>query len=195
MRASIPLAVRTLGRAVSRLDYEDFARAFAGVTKANAAVLPLRGGETIVVTVALDGGAERLADLTTALRSHGDPQVQVTVLPYHQDTFRLALKVAVAPGYDAAAVLAGVEAALRGAFAFAARDFAQPVFRSGVIAVAHTVPGVAAVDLDRLYTGATPGLADRLLPQLPGVSAQGTALPAGVLVLDPGPLDDLEAMT
>ncbi len=35
-RASIPLGVRTLGRAVSLLDYEDFARAFSGVAKAHA---------------------------------------------------------------------------------------------------------------------------------------------------------------
>ena len=41
-RASIPLGVRTLGRAVSLLDYEDFARAFSGVVKAQAAVLRLR---------------------------------------------------------------------------------------------------------------------------------------------------------
>ena len=34
--ASIPLGVRTLGRAVSLLDYEDFARAFTGVAKAKA---------------------------------------------------------------------------------------------------------------------------------------------------------------
>ena len=61
-RTSIPLGVRTLGRAVSLLDYEDFARAFTGVVKANATVLPLRGGRTIVVTVAFEGG-ERLADL------------------------------------------------------------------------------------------------------------------------------------
>ena len=43
-RTSIPLGVRTLGRAVSLLDYEDYARAFTGVVKANATVLALRGG-------------------------------------------------------------------------------------------------------------------------------------------------------
>jgi hypothetical protein len=187
--------VRTLGRAVSRLDYEDFARAFAGVSKAHAAVLPLRGGEAIVVTVAIEGGPERLSALATALRTHGDPHVQVAVLAYQQATFRLALKVAIAPEYARDGVLAGVEAALRSAFAFAAREFTQPVFASHAIAVVHTVPGVVAADLDRLYTGATPSLADRLLPQQPGVTPQGTPLPAGVLVLDPAPLDYLEPLT
>jgi hypothetical protein len=145
--------------------------------------------------VAVEGGAERLAALGSALRTYGDPHVQVAVLAHQQTTFRLALKVAVDPVYETDAVLAGVEAALRGAYAFEARAFTQPVHRSGVIAVAHAVPGVVAIDLDRLYTGATPGLAERLLPQQPGVTAQGTPGPAGVLVLDPAPLDRLEPMT
>jgi hypothetical protein len=193
-RASIPLGVRTLGRAVSLLDYEDFARAFSGVAKAHAAVLPLRAGRTIVVSVAFTGG-DRLDDLGTALRGHGDPRVQVLVLAGTTQTFRLALKVAVDPAYETDVVLTGVEAALRTAYSFEARGFTEPVFRSEVIAVAHTVPGVLAVDVDRLYAGATPSLADRLLAQTPAVGAGGTAIAAGVLVLDPAELDWLEAMT
>ena len=61
---------------MSLLDYEDFARAFIGVAKANAAVLTLRAGRTIVVTVAFEGG-DRLDDLGDALKKYGDPRVQV----------------------------------------------------------------------------------------------------------------------
>jgi hypothetical protein len=193
-RASIPLGVRTLGRAVSLLDYEDFARAFSGVAKAHAAVLPLRAGRTIVVSVAFTGG-DRLEDLGDALRTHGDPRVQVLVLAGTTQTFRLALKVAVEPAYETDAVLTAVEAALRTAYSFDARGFTEPVFRSEVIGVAHTVPGVLAVDVDRLYVGATHDLADRLLAQTPAVGAGGTAIAAGVLVLDPAKFDWLEAMT
>ena len=199
-RASIPLAVRTLGRAVSLRDYEDYARTFAGVAKAHATVLPLRAGRTIVVTVAFvePPGAElagRLADLATSLRDHGDPTVQVAVLAHAEATFRLALRVAVDPAYEAATVLGAVEAALRAAWSFDARAFVEPVHRSAVVAAAHAVAGVVAVDVDRLYTGGTPGLADRLLAQAPAVGPGGTALPAGLLLLDPAPLDWLEAMT
>ena len=76
-RASIPLGVRTLGRAVSLLDYEDFARAFSGVVEgagagAQAARRP-DGGR--------DGRVRRTAtgSTTSARRSctHGDPHVQV----------------------------------------------------------------------------------------------------------------------
>jgi predicted phage baseplate assembly protein len=192
-RASIPLGVRTIGRAVSLLDYEDFARAFSGVVKAHAAVLPLRAGRTVVVTVAFDGG-DRLVDLGTSLRTHGDPHVEVLVLAGTTQTFRLALKVGVDPAFETDVVLAGVESALRAAYSFAARGFTEPVFLSRIVSVAHTVAGVVAVDIDLLYTGTTAGRADRLLAQQPAVSPGGTAIPAGLLELDPEPLDGLEAM-
>jgi hypothetical protein len=69
------------------------------------------------------------------------------------------------------------------------------VFRSEIVAVTHTVPGVLAVDVDRLYTGTTVGLTERLLAQQPAVGAGGTAIPAGVLALDPAPFDWLEELT
>jgi hypothetical protein len=193
-RTSIPLGVRTLGRAVSLLDYEDFARAFSGVAKANAAVLQLRAGRTVVVSVAFEGG-DRLDDLADALRTHGDPRVEVVVLAGTTQTFKLALKVAVDPAYESDVVLSGVEAALRSAYSFEARAFTEPVFLSAIESVAHTVAGVLAVDVDRLYIGTTAGRADRLLAQRPSVDAGGTAIPAGLLELDEAPFDWLDVMT
>jgi len=193
-RESIPLGVRTLGRTVSILDYEDYARAFTGVAKASAAVLQLRAGRTVVVTVAFTGG-DRLDDLATSLRTHGDPHVQVLAVAGTTETFRLALKVAVDPSFETDKVLAAVEAMLRSAFSFDLRDFVQPVYRSELDAVVQGVAGVLAVDIDRLYTGATPALSDRLLAQQAGVDAAGNAIAAGLLVLDDAPLDWLELMT
>jgi hypothetical protein len=193
-RTTIPLGVRTLGRAVSLLDYSDFALAFSGVAKASAAVLPLRAGQTIVVTVAFEGG-ERIDDLTTSLKTFGDPHVHVVVLEGTTDTFRLAMKVAVEPDYVADDVLTAVDAALHTAYSFDAREFVEPVFLSAIEAVAHGVPGVLAVDVDRLYAGSTPGRSDRLLAPQPAVASNGTAVPAGVLVLASGPFDWLVKMT
>jgi len=51
------------------------------------------------------------------------------------------------------------------------------------------------VDVDRLYTGTTAGRSDRLLAQQPAVGANGTAIPAGLLVLDEAPFDWLDVMT
>jgi len=200
-RASIPLAVRTLDRAVSLLDYEDYARAYAGVAKAHAAVLALRSGRTVVVTVALTdsaGGDDqgRLDELSASLRSHGDPHVELAVVAHVETTFHAGLKVAVDSAYEAPAVLTAVEGALRAAYAFGARAFAEPVQRSQVIAAAHTVAGVVAVDVDVLYLdGAGVGLTERLAAQQPSVGPGGTAVAAGLLLLHPGPLDELTVMT
>ena len=130
-------------------------------------MLPLRSGRTVVVTVAFTGG-ERIDDLTTALRTFGDPHGRgPRRSPGAIETFKLALEVAVDPAYETDTVLAGVEAALRAAYAFDARSFCDPVYLSQIDSRAQAVPGVLAVDVNRLYTGTTPSLSERLLAQRP----------------------------
>jgi hypothetical protein len=199
-RATMPLKVRTLGRAVSLVDYADFSRASTGVSKAHAAVLPLRGVRTIVVTVAFSPGTvtdatARAADLETALKTFGDPQVAVRVVSYHQRTFRLALRVGVDDRYDVDTVLESVRAKIGAAFDFEHRGLTEPLHRSEVIEVAHQVKGVAAVDIDLLYRGPIAHLATRVLPQLPGVTSAGEPMAAGLLVIDDDPFDVLGVLT
>ena len=204
-RRTIPLGTRTLGRTVSLLDYEDFARAYTGVAKAQAAVLHLAAGPAIVVTIAGEDGAvistlnpvwDTLGD---ALRASGDPNVSVTLVSHQPSTFRLGLKVKRDPSYAIAPVLDAVEQALRDAFSFDARELGRPVLASEVVAVVHSVPGVVALDLDFLYGGTAPSAQtvesrqNRLLASRMRVS-NGVALPAELLTLDPGPLDRLEEM-
>jgi predicted phage baseplate assembly protein len=206
-RRSMPMTTRTLGRVVSLLDYEDFARAYAGLAKAQATVLALRGGRTIVVTVAAENGAAIdstspvWANLLDALQAAGDPLVKVQLLAARLSTMQVGLKVLCDPAYDPDSVLAGVEAALRAAFAFDARELAQPVQQSEVIATAQAVPGVLAVDLDLLYGGTAPvaqtlpSLQGRLLASRARVDASGQPREAELLTLDPGPLAALGVMT
>lgn len=205
-RRSMPLQTRTLGRAVSVLDYEDFARAYAGVAKARAAVLQLAGGPTVCVTVAGAGGAlltpsnPLWVNLLGALRAGGDPHVPLRLLTHAASPFKLGLKVKVDPRYDRDAVLAAVESALRAHYAFDTRELGQPVQQSDVMAVVHAVPGVVALDLDFLYGGSAPAsqtLRSRqvrlLATRMHVVSGQPRA--AEILTLDPGPLERLEVMT
>ena len=170
-RQTIPLTTRTLGCAVSLIDYEDFARAYSGIAKARAAVLQLPAGPAIAVTLAAQKGRtltmanpiwSRLLD---ALRAGGDPHVAVALLPYAPATFRLGLRLRRDPARSAASVLAAVEVALRARFGFDARALGQPVQQSEVIAVAQAVPGVVAVDLTSLWGGSSP-LA-QTLPSVP----------------------------
>ncbi|MCJ7838779.1 MAG: putative baseplate assembly protein, partial [Burkholderiales bacterium] len=205
-RRTMPLGTRTLGRAVSLLDYEDFAMAFTGVTKAQAQVLQLQCGPTIAITVVGQDGAALSSsnpvwnNLWLALKASGDPHVKVALLSYQASTFRLGVKVKRDPAYELKPLLAAVEAALRAHYSFDARSLAQPVLQSEVIAVAHSVPGVVAVDLDFLYGGTLPAAQTgksrqiRLLASRMRVSA-GVALPAELLTLNSAPLDRLEEMT
>jgi predicted phage baseplate assembly protein len=196
-RATIPLPVRTLGRAVSLLDYADFAMAFTGIGKAVASVLPLRGGATIVVSVADRTGAPppstTVARLQTALGDHGDPHARVLVLACRPALFRLALKVAVDPAREPDAVLTAVGEALREAYRPQARAIGAPVHASQVIATAAEVAGVVGIDLDRLYVGTVPALQQRLVAE-PARVVGGAALAAQLLAAAPEPFDHLERM-
>ena len=187
-RASIPLPVRTLGRAVSLLDYADFARAYTGIGQASAVVLPLRAGRTVVVSVVDTDHrppAPVVLDLLAGeLRRSGDPHVLVEVVAARPATFRLSLSVRVHPDHTSTDVLAAVASRLREVYGPASRSLGEPVHRSAVVATAAGVPGVVAIDLDVLARGPS-GLALRLLadPARTQTPGQGATLGVELLAL------------
>ncbi|MGN9809524.1 putative baseplate assembly protein [Micromonospora sp. BQ11] len=196
-RAGIPLSTTTLGRAVSLTDYADFSRAFPGIAKADATVLPVRHVRTIVVTVAgPDGTAVPppvRARLVNALHGYGDPLVPVVVVPHRQVPFQLRMKVRRDPGHALNHVLRSVADTLTTSFGFAARDFARPVQQSEVIAAAHRATGVVAVDLDLLYRGTAQSHQHRLLAHGPQAT-QSQVYGAELLLLTADPLTWLTEM-
>jgi predicted phage baseplate assembly protein len=155
-RENAPLTVLTLDRIVSVRDFEDFARAFAGIGKAQA--VALHRGETLLVhlTVAAADGSrfektsERFVRLVDAIALACDPTQRFQVDPHQPHFFDVTATVAVDPRHRPAAVRDGVRAALLDAFSFPERAFGQPVTAAEVIAVIHRVPGVVATDLERL---------------------------------------------
>jgi predicted phage baseplate assembly protein len=200
VRRNALLPIRTLGRIVSLLDYEDFAHAFTGVAKALATWTWDGHQRGVFVSVAGTGGKDIPEDsltyknLISAMLKAGDPSVPLHVVSYSPAFFHLAGKIKVDPAYLSDQVLAGVVAALRGAFSFDARSLGQPVARSEVIAVMQSVSGVLAVDLDAFYRVdataaqlAQPMLADRLIAQLPRAGSNATR-GAELLTLDPRPI-------
>jgi predicted phage baseplate assembly protein len=200
-RRNAPLTVLTLDRVVSPRDYEDFARAFAGVAKALATWSWTGAGQGMFVTVAGPGGdpippgSDTYKNLLSALRSSGDPYVPVRVQTYREATFRIAGTVHVdTPRYLPEKVRAAVEKALRDQFSFDARSFGQPVTLGEVIAAIQAVPGVVFVDIDSLYRSGPPALNQRLQAALPEAGPGGEPLAAELLTLDPGPLTDLEVV-
>ena len=187
-------------RVVSVLDHEDFARAWAGIAKAQARVLRLAHGPVVAVTVA---GATQpvLADdnpvrqqLLAALRAQGDPHVQLRLLPMVPRHYRVGLKLRCDAAYERAQVLAGVEAALRRQGDFTQRALGQALHASDVVAAAHAVPGVLAVDLDFLFIAGKPVSLQQTLRAADTRVVAGQPLGAELLTLDPGPLVRLELM-
>src|SRR5262249_34364284 len=126
----------------------------------------------------------------------GDPFVELRVKTFRPAYFRFAANVKIDGDFESEKVLAAVEQALRDNFSFAARSFGQPVHLSDVIAVVQAVPGVIAVDVDKLYrSGSASSLQQRLLAELPVLAPNGQLPAAELLTLDAAPLDQLGVMT
>jgi len=192
-RRNVPLTTATLGRVVSRRDYEKYARAFGGVAKARADWMPVRGHHAMVITIAdptgnrIPNDAKLIEDLTDALRKAGDPYVPLHVVPCQLGFFQLRVNIKIEPTRPSAAqVKFAVVSALRTAFAFPARDFCQSVTLSEVITIVQRVPGVVAADVDALDVMplATPGIHETIPAYPPGVDIAGQLLGAQLRLLD-----------
>jgi hypothetical protein len=201
-RSNAGLTIKALDRVVSLLDYENFARAFAGVAKASAAWIWDGRERTVFLTVAGAGGAEiatgsdRHTKLVAALKHAGDPNVPVRVQSYRKAYFDIGIRAAIHPDYVKAKVLANVEADLRAAFAFDARAFAEPVTRSEVTTIAQRTEGVVAVVVTRLYrTGTPPASIARLAAEGAKGSSNQPPVAAELLTLNGAPLQELGEMT
>ncbi|HEV2914397.1 MAG TPA: putative baseplate assembly protein [Pyrinomonadaceae bacterium] len=195
-RANSPLTVLTLDRIVSLRDYEDFARSFSGIAKALATWTWNIHARGVFVTVAGIDGAEVAEDsvlrnnLVAAMQKAGDAQIPLKIKSYRGVTFRVVADVKVDADYIEEDVMAAVEAALRSSFSFEARSFGQPVTLSEVISVMQNVPGVIAIDLNKLHRSDE---AESLKPFLPSNAPQAgddaNVAAAELLTLDEAPLE------
>ncbi|MBK8048276.1 MAG: putative baseplate assembly protein [Anaerolineales bacterium] len=195
VRGNAPLTVLTLDRVVSLQDYEDFARAFAGIAKALATWTWDGERRGVFITISGEDGAAVLPDNPTythllgALRKAGDPRVPLRLASSTLVTFVLDAQVTRDPDFLADAIQAGVTDALVSAFAFEARGFGQPVTLSEVMAVIQAVDGVIGVDVNKLMRNDLPGI-DGLKQPLPSaapIAGSGLSVaPAELLLIDPG---------
>lgn len=201
-RANAPLTVLTLDRVVSLQDYEDFARAFAGVAKAAATWTWFGQSRGVFITVAgADGGVVSLEGRQTlkdSLAEWGDPYIPVAVENHVAATFFVGVRVKVDPDRQADIVLANVEAALRETFSFERRALGQDAGCSEVAAAAQAVAGVVAVQVTSLHrsddSDAGAGLVAPLPAGAPLPGERGSVQAAELLTLDPAPFELLEEM-
>lgn len=156
-RRNAPLTVLTLDRLVSVSDYEDFARSFAGIGKAKSTELWTGKRSFVHLTVAAASGAAinesgpPITTLREALASKADPSQIVIVSTFEPAEFAVHLRVIRDPAYLAEELEQAIRDALIERFSFAQREFAQPVAASEVVAVVQAIPGVVALDLDKLH--------------------------------------------
>jgi hypothetical protein len=204
-RNSVPVHVQTLDRVVSLEDYQNYARAFAGVAKASAAWAWFGQTRGVAVTVcgaggsALDPNGETIANLAAALVACGNPHVPLRVMPNQQSLFTVSGKVRIDADRDSGLVMDNVRAALAAVFGFAARDLGQPVAQSEVVAAIQGVDGVVAVELTNFSLNQSGWifLARRFEPPAEFLSAgtppsgRAPAAPATLLLIDPSSLDGL----
>jgi len=161
-RENAPLTVLTLDRVVSLRDYEDFARAFAGIGKAQAVAVWSGDRELVHITIAGSDGDEIAEDdavygnLLDAIDAARDPLRELRLASFDRLTFDLAAKVLIDDAYIWENVQADIEDALLEAFDFKERAFGQPVTAAEIIYLIHQIEGVIAVDIDGLaLTGVT----------------------------------------
>ncbi|MGH3388374.1 MAG: putative baseplate assembly protein, partial [Actinomadura sp.] len=188
-RSVLPLRTLALDRLVSVRDYEDFARARAGIGKASAQQLFDGEREVVHLTIAgvddapIDPTSRLFTALESALAELGDAHLPVRVALRELVLIVLSAGVAVLPDHTWDRVEPAVRAALLDTFSFARRDLGRPAFLSEALAAAQAVPGVDYVDVD--VFGHVPGdidaadlvkLADRLtepdrcVPARPAIS-------------------------
>jgi predicted phage baseplate assembly protein len=190
-RTNAPLTVLTLERIVSLQDFEDFARAFAGIGKAQAIALWV--GETTIVhlTVADDDGDPVPKDvcqkLHRAIDNARDPVAEVQIDNYALLTFNVKASVLFDARYLDTAVQAEIEQALLEAFSFERRAFGQPVTAAELLSVMHQVDGVIAVDLDALSSEEASPSAEpaAVLPARTARRENGQILPAQLVLINP----------
>ncbi len=155
-RISAPQSVRVLGRIVSLTDYEDFARAFAGIGKARVAALRLGRRQVVHLSVAprLEGAFDpadaTLRSLAEAIERRRDPGRRLFVAPHLQRYFQIAAKLAYDPRYRPEDVRSAVEAELLRRFGYDERALATPISAAEITAAMQGVPGVVYSDLDQL---------------------------------------------
>ncbi len=155
-RHNTPLAVMALDRLVSLQDYEDFARTYAGISKANVTRLSDGRRQVIHLTIAgiddipIDKHSDLYNALGQALHKFGDLSLPVQVDMRELMLLMISANVRLLPDYQWESVAPQIRTTLLDSFSFERRQLGQAVLLSQVVSAIQRVPGVAFVDVDIL---------------------------------------------
>lgn len=205
-RRNAATTVFTLGRVVSKNDYEQFVKAFTGIAKAQATIIWNDQVRRVFITIAgpttpdQPNGTEITPDsglymkIASSLHDVSDATIPFKMVSYRTALFRMAASVKTDP--NQAGVLSMVEQQLRANFSFDARTFGQPVTSKEVIDIIQAVPGVITARVNLLYrVGNAPAKNDTLEADSLTLDSNGRPRLAELLILSPiQPFDALEEM-
>ncbi|GAC1341916.1 MAG: hypothetical protein NVS4B9_10010 [Ktedonobacteraceae bacterium] len=155
-RRNIPVALMALDRLVSVQDYEDFARAYAGIGKASAQSLSDGRRQLVHLTIVgadnipIDTNSDLYQNLVQALHQLGDPNLPLKVEIAEVMFIVISAGVRLLPDYTLEFVEPNIRSALQTAFGFDNRELGQPVYKSEVLSVIQGVVGVDYVNLEIL---------------------------------------------
>jgi len=194
-RANANLTIYTLDRIVSLQDYEDFARAFAGIKKAKA-IWAWDGREKrIHLTIAgvdgavIDAGSLVYTNLINAIQKASIPGVNLIIRSYQPQRFRVKAYLKINPDYIADKVIEAAFSTLKSYYSFENRNFGQAVSLSEVSSILSKTEGVIYVDVETFYIdGQVQQRNDLLIANVskPGIE---TPLPAELLTINLLPND------
>jgi hypothetical protein len=142
---------------VSIKDYEDFARAYAGVAKAIAVWAWSGRRREVMVTVAGPKGelisSDTAKSLIKAMKNFGDPNVPISIRPesYSRVFFGIQASINIDLDYPLKDTIYEAKARLKNHFSFEARSFGQAVTLGEIMGVIQSVPGIKAVNVTALY--------------------------------------------
>jgi predicted phage baseplate assembly protein len=156
-RQNAPLTVYTLDRIVSLQDYESFARAFAGIGKAQAVSLWDGSIDRVHITIASASGQSlsptdrAYTNLKSAIENQRDISRPFLVDSFLPQYFSLKARLRLNAHFEKDAVLEQVNHTLLTAFSFDQRQFGQGVSAAEVVTQMQQVRGVISVDLDEFH--------------------------------------------
>jgi hypothetical protein len=155
-RRNLPLGVLALDRLVSVPDYEDFARARAGIGQASATALSDGSKRVVHLTIAgsqdapIDPSSDLFRSLRLALREAGDPVLPVVVAVRELMLLITAINVRIMDDRRWLDMEPRIRAGLLERFSFDQRRLGQEVLKSELQAAIQEIPGVVYSDIDTL---------------------------------------------
>ncbi|WP_418276921.1 baseplate J/gp47 family protein [Isoptericola jiangsuensis] len=189
-RTNAPQRIRTLDRAVSVADHEDFARSYSGVGGARADLVWDGRGQNVVVSVlGADGGPASdtlLADLRATVERSRDERAPLLVVAAQVVDVGVALEIDVDPRHRPQDVRGAVRTALL--TAYGEPDVGAALASSTVLVAATRVAGVVSATMPLLSASPPlPGSDGALLVAAPARwdGATRAMLPAQALRLVP----------